>query len=242
MTAPTRADRGQRAGRRSFSLVALLAGTALSLPLLAACTSSSATAQAKTSAPATTSAIVPSGTNADAAREQAIAATSALNSYTFTSSSVLGTHRVTLKGRAVLPGRLAYAVVSGTHSESVVRIGPARFVRLGAGPWHAATAKVATNGSPTASLLAALHASTTLTMNPAGQLLGQISAADAAKIGLLTTGGTPAPIQVIFTLDRSGHIMMFELKTRVTTTGKAVTLDQITTYSAFDHAAPITAP
>ena len=242
MTTPTRADRGQRAGRGSFGFLALLAVTALSLPLLAGCTAGSATAQSTASAPAATSAVVANSPTAQAARDHAIAATSGLHSYTFTSFSVLGNHRVTLQGRAVLPGRLAYSVVSGTHSESVVLIGSARYVRLDAGSWHPAAAKGSTNGSPTATLLAALRASTSLTMNPAGQVLGQISASDAAQVGLLVTGGTSAPLQVTFALDQSGHIALFELKTDVTTTGKAVTLDEVTTYAAFDRASPITAP
>jgi hypothetical protein len=200
------------------------------------------TPQAPISAAAPILVVLPSSAKALVARDHAIAATSSLRSYTFTSSSVLGTHRVSLQGRAVLPNRLAYLVVSGTRSESVVLIGSARYVRLGAGPWHPAAAKVASNGSPTATLLAALRASTSLALNPAGLLLGQISSADAARIGLLVSGGGSAPLHVTFALDHAGHIALFGLKTDVTTAGKAVTLEEVTTYAAFDRALPIIAP
>lgn len=147
-----------------------------------------------------------------------------------------------MRGRAVLPDRLAFDVVSGIKHESVVRVGAARYVRINAGTWRPGTLQAAPDGSPLAGLIGALQASGSLTVDATGRLVGTISATDAAGSGLLKTGVGAAPITVAFTLDPAGHVTGFRMQTTLSTSGRALAFQQITSYGSFDHAAAVRKP
>ena len=247
MTAATRAERTQRAGRRRFSAGALLLGTTLGLTAVTGC-STTPTVVGGGGGPASTATVAAAQTTpaatpaAMALRDRVLATTRALHSYTFASTTILGIHRVSLRGRAVLPGQLTFDVVSGTKRESVVFIGQARYVRIGTGLWRRGAAPATPNSPPLAGLLGALQASSSLTIDPSGRLAGTIAATDAASIGLLKTGASAAPIAVTFTLDQTGHVAVFQIQTKLNASGRTLPFQQTTLYGSFDHAPAIPKP
>jgi hypothetical protein len=119
-------------------------------------------------------------TAAQTARAKAIAMTRTLTSYRFSSTSVLGSTRVRVQGRAVLPNRLSASFVSATRREQVVRVGATTYVRAGTGPWRRAV-HAAVEPSPVAGLLTALADSSSLRLATPGRLTGQISERDAGQ-------------------------------------------------------------
>ena len=238
VVATTSADRGWAAGLRR-PVVALLAASTVSILGLTACSSSTTSRTPPASPTSTTPAV--STTSAEAARTRALAATRALRSYLFTSTSRLDGHEVLIRGRAVLPDRLALTFVSPTKHEDMVKLGSVTYVRIASAPWkHASGATAAP--SPLTGLLAALTASQGLTLDSAGQLSGLLSSKDATQLRLVAAGSTTQPLRVTFGLDSAGHVNYFSFVATVSGGGRSVSLTQTSRFSQFDHAPAVTAP
>ena len=245
MTTATRAERADRAGRRRISVGALLLGLTLGLTSLGGCSTTplgTRGAAASTVTVTATQTLPASTPAAEVLRDRVLAATRALHSYAFVSSSILGTHKVSLRGRAVLPDQLMYDVVSGAKHESVLRFGQARYVRIGTGVWHHGTMPKAPEGSPIAGLIRALQASDSLTIDTAGRLVGTIRATDAASTGLLKTGASATPITATFTLDQAGHVAGLQMQTKLKASGRTLAFQQTTSYGSLDRAPAIPQP
>ena len=239
VAATTSADRGRAAGLRR-PVVALLAASTVSVLALTGCGGSSPESSTQPTGSVSAAAAVSTAT-AEAARTRALSATRALRSYVFISTSTLNGHQVVVRGRAVLPDRLALTFVGPGAHEDMVKLGHVTYVKVGSAPWkQASMATKAT--SPLAGLLAALAASQGLTLDGAGQLKGQLSVKDATHLGLVAAGSTTQPLRVMFGLDRAGHVTGFSLAAIVTGGGRSVALTQTTGFTQFDQAPAVTAP
>ena len=217
--------------------MALLAACAVSSIVLTGCSNPAATA----GSPPSTAATASSNSATESARTRALAATRGLHSYLFKSTSVLNGNKVLVQGRAVIPDRLALAFVSATRHEDIIRIGQTTYTKSGSTPWKHNAAQTVVR-SPLAGLLTALSTSRSLAIDPAGRLVGQMSAADATRSGLLKSRTSTAPLTVTFTLDGLGHVTSFSLVAKLNAGGHLVDLNQITVFSGFDMAPPVNAP
>jgi hypothetical protein len=231
-------------GRRRFVAAPLLVVGAL---VLAACSSGTAASRgtgassvATSTASVATEQLAASTPKAAATRDHVIAATRALHSYSFQSSSSLGGTTIRVVGRATMPDRVASHIVRTGGTQDTVRVRNALFVRAGAGSW-VRSPKAATSSSPLAALVNALTASRALTVN-GSSLSGSVTAADAARLGLLKANGVAGPLQATFVLDARDRVVRSTLTGSLHTTGKDVTFVETTTYGDFDQAAPISTP
>lgn len=73
-------------------------------------------------------------------------------------------------------------------------------------------------------------------------MTGNIPAAQATSLGLVTGGALASPVAVMFCLDRTGRVTSFSLKTSAQVGTADVVLAETTHYSAFNHTPPIDAP
>lgn len=219
----------------------LLASCAVTLLMVSACSQTAPTAAPQRPSASTAAQTAPVTAPAETLRATALAATPALHSYLFSSTSVVNGAQVLVQGRSILPNRLALSFVSAAHHDQMVRIGATTYVKTGSRPW-AHSSHPSPTSSPLAGLLLALSASTSLTVDDAGQLVGQLSAADAAASGLVRAGSAVKPISVMFAVDGAGHVTSFTVQTTLIAGGHQVSLRQVTTYASFDNVPPVSAP
>ncbi|MDQ1737450.1 MAG: hypothetical protein QOH56_3701 [Pseudonocardiales bacterium] len=229
-----------RAGRRLLAAV-LLGGVATTV---AACAHPAGRlAAARTSV--VQRSVTPWGgvsSSADHARVAALTAMRTLHSYAFSSTARLGSGRTTVQGRALLPTNLTYTIATTATRTEVTRLGNVAYARSRSGPWKKLTRPAPAN-PPLHSLLAALTAARAVAIDSGGQqLTATLNGHDAAVAGLVTNGNVIGPVSVGFRLDAHHHVTVFTLTATLSASGHGLPLSERTDYSAFNAAAPITAP
>jgi hypothetical protein len=234
----------------------LLAPGAAACLALAACSGGSTTsagtkAPVASGSPTSSAPVPPAGSpNAAAALHRSVTATKAVRSYRFNAEQrVTGGPAVQvsrLSGRVLRPASLTYTLVSGGHTEQVVRLGGVTYRRIPPGRYKRlvkATRAVDPLGSVTA-ILTRLSAVTSAPAAAGTDFSGSLSGADAAAAGVVGNAapgpGLTVPVRVH--VDRSGRVTRLELSAPLQAGSSRLLLRQVTTYGGFNHQPPIARP
>lgn len=219
----------------------------LLLALLAGCSGSPAkpTSSPTGTTPTATALGAPKAPTATQVAAQALAATRAIRSYLFRASQTLtgGPHprATTISGRAVRPSSVSYTLVSGSRSQSVVKIGRRLYRRVPPGGWKL-IATPTPSVDPLRSLLTLLPGIRHATLT-GRTLSGDVPAQVLILAGLAPVGGSAgAAAPVTISLDAAGRVASLRLVVTIAAKGHRLLLTETTAFSGFNIGPQIKAP